>query len=132
MCYRAHCHKLQTKKANLLYFRFLLLKVTTKQSTKAFRNINLNTKKCRRMEGWAWWRRRMAGHFQNSTGDGGIMGYLVFSFNVNHLISLFLLQIGKIVFTGNYSLRLTFFVLFEKLNFLRKHHLLSCLPFKNI
>ena len=31
-----------------------------------------------------------------------------------------------------YSLRLTFFVLFEKSNFLRKHHLLSCLPFKNV
>ena len=74
----------------------------------------------------------MAGHFQNSTGDGGIMGYLVFSFNVNHLISLFLLQIGKIVITGNYSFRLTFFVLFEKLNFLREHHLLSCLPFQNV
>ena len=27
---------------------------------------------------------------------------------------------------------LLFFVLFEKSNFLRKHHLLSCLPFKNV
>ena len=34
--------------------------------------------------------------------------------------------------SNNYSIRLTFFVLFEKSNFLRKHHLLSCLPFKNI
>ena len=32
----------------------------------------------------------MAGHFQNSAGDGGIIGYMVFSFTVNHLISIFL------------------------------------------
>ena len=32
----------------------------------------------------------------------------------------------------NYSLRPIFFVLFEKSNFLREHHLLSCLPFKNV
>ena len=82
--------------------------------------------------GMAWWRKRMAGHFWNSVGDSGIMGYMVFSFNVNQLISLFLLQIGKIVFTGNYSICLTFFVMFEKLNFFREYHLLSCLPFKNI
>ena len=31
-----------------------------------------------------------------------------------------------------YSLRLTFFVLFEKSNFLKEHHLLSYLPFKNV
>ena len=31
-----------------------------------------------------------------------------------------------------YSLRPTFFVLFKKSNFLRGHHLLSCLPFKNV
>ena len=31
-----------------------------------------------------------------------------------------------------YSLRPIFFVLFEKSNFLREHHLLSCLPFKNV
>ena len=31
-----------------------------------------------------------------------------------------------------YSLRPLFFVLFEKSNFLRKHHLLFCLPFKNV
>ena len=31
-----------------------------------------------------------------------------------------------------YSLRPTFFVLFKKSNFLRKHHLLSCLSFKNV
>ena len=31
----------------------LLLQVTTKQSTKAFRNKNLKSKRCRRMEGWA-------------------------------------------------------------------------------
>ena len=31
-----------------------------------------------------------------------------------------------------YSIGPIFFVLFEKLNFLRKHHLLSCLPFKNV
>ena len=31
-----------------------------------------------------------------------------------------------------YSLRPTFFVLFEKSNFLREHHLLFCLPFKNV
>ena len=29
-----------------------------------------------------------------------------------------------------YSLRLTLFVMFEKLNFLREHYLLSCLSFK--
>ena len=32
----------------------------------------------------------------------------------------------------NYSLRPTFFALFEKSNFLKEHHLLSCLPFKNV
>ena len=31
-----------------------------------------------------------------------------------------------------YSLCPIFFVLFEKSNFLREHHLLSCLPFKNV
>ena len=31
-----------------------------------------------------------------------------------------------------YSLHPIFFVLFEKLNFLREPHLLSCLPFKNV
>ena len=31
-----------------------------------------------------------------------------------------------------YSLRSILFVLFEELNFLREHHLLSCLPIKNI
>ena len=31
-----------------------------------------------------------------------------------------------------YSLRPTLFVLFEKSNFLREHHLLSCLPLKNV
>ena len=31
-----------------------------------------------------------------------------------------------------YSLCPTFFVLFEKSNFLREHHLLSCLHFKNV
>ena len=31
-----------------------------------------------------------------------------------------------------YFLRLILFVLFEKLNLLREHHLLSCLPFKNV
>ena len=33
---------------------------------------------------------------------------------------------------NKYSLRPTFFVLFEKSNFLREHHLLFCLPFKNV
>ena len=32
----------------------------------------------------------------------------------------------------SYSLRPIFFVLFEKSNFLREHHLLSCLLFKNV
>ena len=31
-----------------------------------------------------------------------------------------------------YSLRPTLFVLFKKSNFLREHHLLSCLSFKNV
>ena len=31
-----------------------------------------------------------------------------------------------------YSLRPTLFVLFEKSNILREHHLLSCLPYKNV
>ena len=31
-----------------------------------------------------------------------------------------------------YSLRPTLFVLFEKSNILREHHLLSCLSYKNI
>ena len=33
--------------------------------------------------------------------------------------------------TKLYSLHPTLFILFEKSNFLREHHLLSCLPFKN-
>ena len=40
------------------------------------------------------------------------------------------------IFSSNlfiyYSLCLTFFVMFEKSKFLREHHLLSCLPFKNV
>ena len=32
----------------------------------------------------------------------------------------------------NYSLRPTLFVLFEKSNILREHHLLSCLLYKNV
>ena len=36
------------------------------------------------------------------------------------------------LWTNSYSLRPTLFVLFEKSNFLREHHLLSCLPFKNV
>ena len=43
MCQRAHYHKLQTKSKPPLLFSFLLLKVTTKQSTKAFRNENLKS-----------------------------------------------------------------------------------------
>ena len=35
----------------------------------------------------------MADHFRNSAGDGGIMDYMVFSFTVNHLISIFLVFI---------------------------------------
>ena len=31
-----------------------------------------------------------------------------------------------------YSLCPTFFVMFEKSNFLKEYHLLSCLPFKNL
>ena len=31
-----------------------------------------------------------------------------------------------------YSLRSTLFVLFEKSNILREHHLLFCLPYKNV
>ena len=78
------------KKQTSFTFTFLLLKVTIKQTTKAFRNKNIITKRGRRMEGWVWRRRRMAGHFRNSADDGGIMGYMVFSFTVNHLISVFL------------------------------------------
>ena len=41
-CVRGHTAKSYKQKANLLLlFSFLLLKVTTKQSTKAFRNKNL-------------------------------------------------------------------------------------------
>ena len=32
----------------------------------------------------------------------------------------------------NYSLCLNLFVLFEKSIFLKEHHLLSCLPYKNV
>ena len=50
----AHCHKLQTKCKPPSLFSFLLLKVTTKQTTnKAFRNKNLKTKRGRWKEGWA-------------------------------------------------------------------------------
>ena len=35
----------------------------------------------------------MADHFRNSADDGGIMDYMVFSFTVNHLISIFLVFI---------------------------------------
>ena len=84
-CVRGHTATSYKQKANLLLlFSFLLLKVTTKQSTKAFRNKNLKSANGRRR------RRRMAGHFRNSAGDGGIIGYMVFSFTVNHLISNFL------------------------------------------
>ena len=41
-------------------------------------------------------------------------------------------QISSTVKTSYYSLRPTLFVLFEKSIFLREHHLLSCLPFKNV
>ena len=40
--------------------------------------------------------------------------------------------IGIVYYYHYYSLRPIFFVLFEKSNFLREHHLLSCLPFKNV
>ena len=84
-CVRGHTATSYKQKTNLLLlFSFLLLKVTTKQSTKAFRNKNLKSANGRRR------RRRMAGHFRNSAGDGGIIGYMVFSFTVNHLISNFL------------------------------------------
>ena len=36
------------------------------------------------------------------------------------------------IYANLYSLRPTLFVLFEKSNFLREHHLLFCLPFKDI
>ena len=43
------------------------------------------------------------------------------------------LRMKKKNFNQNlYSFRPTLFVLFEKSNFLREHHLLSCLPFKNV
>ena len=87
---RAHCPQVTNKKQTSFTFSFLPLKVTTKQTTKAFRNKNLKTKRGRRMEGWAWRRRRMAGHFQNSASNGSIMGYMVFSFTINHLIFIFL------------------------------------------
>ena len=45
-------------------------------------------------------------------------------------LQLILLKIENIVI--KYSLRPTFFVLIEKSNFLREHHLLSCLSFKNV
>ena len=35
-------------------------------------------------------------------------------------------------YNNKYSLRPTLFVLFEKSNILREHHLLSCLPYKNV
>ena len=47
-------------------------------------------------------------------------------FNVN-IISIYNGSYYKL-----YSFRPTFFVLFEKSIFLRKHHLLSCLSFKNV
>ena len=40
--------------------------------------------------------------------------------------------IGKRSTLFIYSLRPIFFVLFEKSNFLKEHHLLSCLPLKNV
>ena len=41
--------------------------------------------------------------------------------------------IGVWIYNDNkYSLRPTLFVLFEKSNILREHHLLFCLPYKNV
>ena len=49
-------------------------------------------------------------------------------FKISHII----LSILYYILLKYYSLRPIFFVLFEKSNFLREHHLLSCLPFKNV
>ena len=43
-----------------------------------------------------------------------------------------ILNSPTIVAEKKYSLRPIFFILFEKSIFLRKHHLLSCLLFKNV
>ena len=47
----------------------------------------------------------------------------------NHFL---LLIIHIYLHLSSYSIRPTLFVLFEKSNFLREHHLLSCLLFKNV
>ena len=52
---------------------------------------------------------------------------------VLHYLHWLINQIVELIKEYNiYSIRPTLFVLFEKSNFLREHHLLSCLPFKNV
>ena len=55
------------------------------------------------------------------------------AFKYTTITELFYVIISYHIYTNvYYSLRPIFFVLFEKSNFLRKHHLLSCLLFKNV
>ena len=55
------------------------------------------------------------------------------AFKYTTITELFYVIISYHIYTNvYYSLRPTFFVLFEKSNFLREHHLLSYLPFKNV
>ena len=68
--------------------------------------------------------------------------YILLLILINFLLSIFLLIFSQLKFLALplyiyiyiyiYSLRPSFFVIFEKLNFLKEHHLLSCLPFKNV
>ena len=47
----------------------------------------------------------MAGYFRNSSGDCGIMGYMIFSFTVNHFFLVFLLPTGILFLAGIRYLR---------------------------
>ena len=64
--------------------------------------------------------------------------YILLLILINFLLSIFLLIFPQLKFLAPplyiyiYSLRLTFFCHIWKVNFLREHNLLSCLPFKNV
>ena len=53
------------------------------------------------------------------------------SFNIKAYYNSKAMETFKWRYDKLYSLRPTLFVLFEKSNILREHHLLSCLPYKN-
>ena len=74
--------------------------------------------------------------FSNRTNKVGQKEYYI-STPLSHVVILYCYidptkKKKKLCEPKMYSFRPTFFVLFKKSNFLRKHYLLSCLPFKNV